>query len=56
MPLPTPKKGERQDVFMSRCMRSKIIQKDFKSQKQQLAVCFSQLREKRGKSAAPKRG
>ncbi|MBI3074953.1 MAG: hypothetical protein HYY92_01925 [Parcubacteria group bacterium] len=55
MPLPTPKKGEKKDDFISRCMRSAVIQREYASQKQQLAVCFSQLRHKRGKGASPKK-
>ncbi|MBI2049223.1 MAG: hypothetical protein HYT29_02215 [Parcubacteria group bacterium] len=56
MPLPTPKKGEQKDDFISRCIRSAVIQREYSSQKQQLAVCFSRLRAKRGANASPKKG
>ncbi len=50
MPLPTPKKDEKESEFMSRCMSSEAI-KEFKSQKQKVAVCFSQFRRHKHKKA-----
>jgi len=51
MPLPTPKKGETEKKFISRCMSSETIQEEFSDQKQRIAVCYSQWR---GKSSAKK--
>lgn len=42
MPLPAPKKGESRDIFIGRCMSDENIKEDFPTQKQRLAVCFSQ--------------
>jgi len=42
MPLPTPKKYERKEKFISRCARNKTIDKEYKTRKQKLAVCYSQ--------------
>lgn len=50
MPLPAPKKNEEESKFVSRCMASDVIQKDFKTQEQRLAVCYQQYK-KRKKSA-----
>jgi hypothetical protein len=50
MPLPTPHKDEKQSDFMSRCMGSEAI-KEFKDQKQKVAVCYSQFRKHKHKKA-----
>tara|TARA_B100001175_G_scaffold317649_1_gene335466 strand:- start:5641 stop:5778 length:138 start_codon:yes stop_codon:yes gene_type:complete len=42
MPLPTPKKGEKQTDFMSRCISSDVVKKEFKNKQQQIAVCYKQ--------------
>lgn len=45
MPLPTPRSGETQSAFISRCMSNEEIQREFgKGTKQAQAVCFSQWR------------
>ena len=49
MPLPTPNKGEGSQAFVSRCMGSDVMQKEFPTQKQRSAVCYSQLRRSRGR-------
>ena len=46
MPLIKPNNTESQNEFISRCMGDEVIQKDFKDQKQRLAVCFSQWKTK----------
>lgn len=57
MPLPQPNKSEKesgksgQNKFISRCLESSIIQKDFKTQAQRIAVCYSTY-EKAKKSKA----
>jgi hypothetical protein len=42
MPLPEahPESGQTQKEFIAACMGSKVIQNDFKTQEQRLAVCF----------------
>ena len=49
MPLPTPNKGEDSQAFVSRCMGSAVMQREFPDQKQRSAVCYSQLRKSRGR-------
>lgn len=45
MPIPTPKKGEDQKKFISRCMGDSVMNEDYKDNKQRAAVCYSQWRE-----------
>lgn len=47
MPLPTPKRGEKQAAFISRCMGNSQAKKDFPKQDQRLGVCHSQWRAKK---------
>lgn len=47
MPLPTPHDDEKEDEFLHRCMASDAV-KEFDDQKQRVAVCYSQWREKHG--------
>lgn len=42
MPLPLPRKRERQSNFMSRCMGDPVMNKDFPKQDQRAAVCIKQ--------------
>lgn len=44
MPLPKPRSEESRDDFISRCMGGDAI-KEFKDQKQRVAVCFSQWKK-----------
>ena len=46
MPLPTPKEGEAQQAFISRCMGSDAMQREFPDQKERSAVCYKQFRGK----------
>jgi len=48
MPLPTPHKNEKEKDFISRCMSE--VQGEFKDQKQRLAVCYGQWRNKQKQS------
>jgi len=43
MPIPSPKKKEKQDKYISRCMST--LKGEFKDQKQRAAVCFSEWRK-----------
>jgi len=45
MPLPTRRKGESESDFVSRCMGDPVM-KEYKDNKQRLAICFSQARLK----------
>jgi hypothetical protein len=45
MPLPSPKGKEKQSDFISRCMGDNTMGKDFKDQKQRVAVCYSQWKK-----------
>lgn len=45
-PIPSPKKGEKENEFMNRCMGDEIMKEEYPDQKQRTAVCFSQWRKK----------
>ena len=47
MPLPKPKKNEKQSDFMARCVNSEVIKKEFKNKSQRVAVCYNQFKEKK---------
>jgi len=46
MPLPEPKPNENQDEFIERCMGDETMKDEFPDDKQRLAVCFSQWKQK----------
>ena len=46
MPIPKPKKNEKQDKFIQRCISDPTMKKEYKNNQQRLAVCFSQWRKK----------
>ena len=46
MPIPKPKKGEKQTEFIGRCMGNPIMVKEYKDSKQRSAICYSQWRGK----------
>jgi len=48
--MPAPKKGEKQNDFVSRCMSSEESKRSFPDTKQRVAFCNSQWRRK-GKGA-----
>lgn len=52
MPLPTPNNKEKRSDFISRCISSEVIKKDFKTQDQRVAVCYSQYKKGKSKSKA----
>lgn len=41
MPLPTPRKKEEEDAFVSRCMGDETMLKEFPKQKQRAGVCYN---------------
>lgn len=46
MPIPTPKSGESEQNFISRCMGNSVMSKEFPDKKQRAGVCYSQWRKK----------
>lgn len=42
MPLPEPKKRERKEAFLTRCMGDETTKKDFTKVDQRYAVCLRQ--------------
>jgi len=48
MPLPKVRPREEKNDFISRCMSSEIMKKEYKDQKQRQAICLSQWRKKKG--------
>jgi len=50
MPIPTPHGGEDESGFVSRCMASDVMKKEFPDQKQRSAVCYSQFRKSKRKN------
>jgi hypothetical protein len=52
MPLPIPKKSEKQGDFISRCSGDEIMNKDFPDNKQRVAVCYSQWKEAKANAVA----
>lgn len=51
MPIPTPRKGQDQNAFMSKCMGDETMKKEFPAQKQRIAVCLSQMRRKKANAS-----
>jgi hypothetical protein len=52
MPLPMPKKNEKQGDFISRCAGNETMNKDFKDTKQRVAVCYSQWQKAKASAFA----
>lgn len=52
MPLPTPKKSEKQGDFISRCAGNETMNKDFPETKQRVAVCYSQWQKAKASAMA----
>ena len=50
MPLPSPKKGQEQDKFISSCMGDSKMRKEYPDQKQRAAVCHSQHKRRKKQS------
>jgi len=48
MPLPTPKRGEKRQDFIKRCMDNSVMKREFKDKDQRLAVCHSVWSDKKG--------
>jgi hypothetical protein len=53
MPIPTPRKGEEEQNFVSRCMGNEVMVREY-DQKQRAAICYSQFKKrKEAKGSAP---
>lgn len=48
MPIPKPKKDETKNKFLTRCMGNSTMRKEYPDNKQRLAVCYTEWREKDG--------
>jgi H+/Cl- antiporter ClcA len=46
MPIPSPKNQEKQSDFISRCVSTPVMVKDFPNEQQRLAVCYLQWKNK----------
>jgi hypothetical protein len=46
MPLPSPRKNEKKDDFLKRCMGDKTMNQDFPDQSQRYAVCNNLWKKK----------
>jgi len=53
VPIPSPRKGEKEGDFIGRCMGDGLMKTDYKDQKQRLAVCYASWREVHGGKAPP---
>ena len=53
MPIPKPRRNEKSDEFIGRCMTWMADNEPERPQKQRLAMCYSSLRSARGKGVAP---
>jgi hypothetical protein len=52
MPLINPKKSEKQDDFVSRCMGDDTMNKEYPNEKQRAAVCYSQFKKAKASAVA----
>ena len=49
--MPTPRKNEKQDKFINRCMSDSEAKRDFPKNKQRLAFCFTTWRNRNKKKS-----
>jgi len=50
MPIPSPQKNQQEDQFISSCMSSETMKKEYSNQKQRYAICKSQFDRKKKKN------
>ena len=50
MPMPTPRDGEKEQAFISRCMEA--LNSEFPENERRAGVCYTQWRRKPGEKAA----
>lgn len=46
MPIPKPRKNEKESEYISRCMSDEVMKKEFPKQDQRSAVCYREWRNK----------
>ena len=46
MPLPTPHKGEKKELFLNRCMANETMKKEYEDVSQRYAVCLQQEKKR----------
>lgn len=51
MPIPSPRKRESKNDFISRCMGDSVMNDEFTDQKQRAAVCYQKWSDKEAKAA-----
>jgi len=44
MPLPKPRKNEKEEEFISRCMGDKVMNDEYPNQGQRSAICYQTWR------------
>lgn len=49
MPIPSARKDETEQEFVSRCMGDDMMVKEYKDQKQRAAICYRQFDERKKK-------
>lgn len=54
MPIPSPRKGEKESKFIGRCMGDGTMKSEYPKNPQRLAVCYSSWRKVRGGKPPPK--
>lgn len=47
MPIPTPRKNDSKNKYISRCMSSEVMKREFPKQDQRSAVCHDKWRKKK---------
>ncbi len=50
MPIPSPRKGQSQKEFISKCMGDSVMVKEY-DQEQRAAICYQKWRDKTKKAA-----
>jgi HK97 family phage prohead protease len=48
MPIPKPKKGEKEDDFIERCMGNETMKDEYPDNDQRLAICYDSWRKEKG--------
>ena len=48
MPIPKPRKGEKKDDFLKRCMADEVMKREYPDRKQRYAICNAQLKDRKG--------
>ena len=51
MPIPKPNQNENRQKYISRCMSSEVMKKDYPDTKQRIAICLGQVQRKKGEGS-----